>query len=66
MTRIEEIEHAVSSLPSDEYNKFRQWFLERDWTDWDRQLEADGTAGKLDFLCREAMEENKAGKLKAL
>jgi hypothetical protein len=66
MTRIEEIEQAVSSLPVDEYNQFRQWFIERDWTDWDSQIEADGAAGKLDFLCREALEEKKAGKLKAL
>jgi hypothetical protein len=66
MTRIEEIEQAVNSLPSDEYCKFRQWFLEKDWTGWDSQLKADGDAGKLDFLCREAIEEKKAGRLKEL
>jgi hypothetical protein len=32
MTRIEEIENAVASLPVEEYRQFREWFLERDWT----------------------------------
>jgi hypothetical protein len=66
MSRIEEIEKAVNSLSSDEYSKFRQWFFERDWSDWDRQLKSDDDAGKLDFLCREALEEKNAGKLKGL
>ncbi len=59
MTRIEEIEHAVGSLSAEEYRKFRQWFLERDWSDWDQQLEDDVASGKLDFLCREALDEKK-------
>ena len=66
MTRIEEIEHAVNALPSEEYSKFRQWFFERDSVEWDRQLESDVSNGKLDFLCKEALEEKKTGKLKKL
>jgi len=30
MTRIEELERAVASLPEEEYNRFRRWLLERD------------------------------------
>ena len=66
MTRLEELETAVGALPEKEYRKFRQWFLERDWEKWDRQIEADSASGKLDFLAREAREAKKSGKLRNL
>jgi hypothetical protein len=66
MTRIEEIENAVVSLPVEEYRQFREWFLERDWTQWDKQIEADSESGKLDFLVKEAMEEKNRGDLREL
>ena len=61
MTRIEEIESAVSSLPVEEYRQFRDWFLERDWAQWDKQIQSDSESGKLDFLAKEAMEEKSRG-----
>jgi hypothetical protein len=66
MTRIEEIENAVASLPVEEYREFREWFLERDWAQWDRQIQADSESGKLDFLLKEAMEEKSRGNLRDL
>ena len=66
MTRIEEIENAVASLPVEEYRQFREWFLERDWTQWDKQIEADSKSGKLDFLVKEALEEKNQGNLRKL
>ena len=57
MTKLEEIEKAIESLPEKEYSRFRAWFLERDWEKWDRQIEADSNSGALDFLTREAEEE---------
>lgn len=65
MTRIEEIENAVASLPTEEYRQFREWFLERDWAQWDKQIQADSESGKLDFLVKEAMEEKNRGDLRA-
>lgn len=65
MMRIEEIKNAVSSLPVNEYRKFRDWFLERDWAQWDKQIQADSESGKLDFLV-EAMDEKSRGKLREL
>ena len=64
MTRIEEIENAVASLPVKEYRQFREWFLERDWAQWDKQIEADSESGKLLFLVKEAMEEKNRGDLR--
>jgi hypothetical protein len=66
MTKVEELERAVASLTAEEYREFRQWFLERDWEQWDRQIEEDSRAGKLDFLVREAFEAKEQGKLEEL
>ena len=66
MTKLEELEMAVASLAEEEYCEFRRWFLERDWEKWDRQIEEDSIAGKLDFLVKEALEAKKEGKLKEL
>jgi hypothetical protein len=66
MTRIKEIENAVASLPVEEYRQFRHWFLERDWAQWDKQIQADSESGKLDFLVKEAMEEKGRGELRNL
>lgn len=66
MTKLEELEMAVASLPEEEYREFRRWFLERDWEQWDRQIEEDSKAGKLDFLVKEALEAQRTGHLKDL
>ena len=66
MTKVEELETAISSLPEEEYSQFRRWFLDRDWEKWDREIEADAESGKLDFLLREAVEAKKNNQLKDL
>jgi hypothetical protein len=63
MTKVEELKRAVTSLTPEEYREFRRRFLERDWEQWDQQIEEDSRAGKLDFLVREAFEAKKQGKL---
>jgi len=63
---MEEIKNAVVSLPLHEYRQFRDWFLERDWAQWDQQIHADSKSGKLDFLVEEAMDEKSRGKLRDL
>ena len=66
MTKVEELERAVASFTAEEYGEFRCWFLESDWAKWDKQIEEDSRAGKLDFLVREALEAKKEGKLQEL
>jgi hypothetical protein len=66
MTRLEELEMAIDSLSERDYGEFRQWFLERDWAKWDRQIEADSQAGRLEFFVREAQEGKTHGTLKDL
>lgn len=66
MSKVDEIKDAIESLPEEEYIQMRHWFSEKDWQKWDRQLEANVTSGKLDFLVKEAFEAKKQGKLKNL
>jgi len=66
MRKLEELEMAIASLSEEEYREFRRWFLQKDWEKWDRQIEEDSKAGKLDFLVKEALDAKKRGHLKDL
>ena len=66
MSKVDKIKEAIESLPEEEYAQLRQWFSEKDWQKWDRQIEADSKSGKLDFLIEEALNEKAKGKLKTL
>lgn len=62
MTKIEQLEQQVQSLSKDELAQFREWFVEFDWAMWDRQLERDVAAGKLDALADKALRDHSSGK----
>jgi len=66
MSRVEAIQSAIVSLSPEEYAYLRQWFAERDWEQWDKQIEEDTASGKLDFLITEAMAEKAQGQLRDL
>lgn len=66
MTEISEIQRAILSLPESDYAKLREWLAEIDWERWDREIEADSKAGRLDFLAAEADEAKKSGTLRDL
>jgi hypothetical protein len=62
--RLTELETAVEQLSEPDYDKFRRWFLERDWLAWDREIDTDSASGKLDFLVREAKDAKRTGRLR--
>ena len=66
MTRIAKIQEEILALSETDYLQLKQWFDELKWTKWDRQIEEDSNAGKLDFLIDEAHEAKKKGTLKNL
>ncbi len=66
MTKIEKIEQDVRKLNRDELSAFNRWFREFDSDEWDRQIEEDVLAGKLDKLAEEALAAHRAGKSKEL
>lgn len=65
-TNIAKIQEEILGLSKTDYQQLRQWFNELDWDEWDRQIEVDSNAGKLDFLIAEALEAKEKGTLKNL
>jgi hypothetical protein len=63
---IAELERAVTQLSPKELNRFRVWFDEYYAQIWDKQIEADARAGRLDKLIAEATEDYNAGSSKPL
>jgi len=61
MTKLEALEREVEKLSPEELAEFRAWFVDYDGDAWDRQIEADVKAGKLDRLAEEALEQHKRG-----
>ncbi|MBE9007493.1 hypothetical protein IQ259_21090 [Fortiea sp. LEGE XX443] len=61
MSNLEQIEAAILSLPSNEFEKLRLWFLDLDYERWDEQIEQDIEDGKLEALAQEAIAEFEAG-----
>ena len=66
MPKVEEILSSIESLPKEEFDRLRDWFYERDWERWDKQIEIDSELGKLGFLVKKALDENASGRLKEL
>ena len=66
MQTVQEIVSAVSQLSKEALASFREWFDEFDAETWDKQLEDDVMAGKLDNLADQAISDFQAGKCKEL
>lgn len=66
MTSVETIEEQIAELDNASFSKLRDWFVEFDQSRWDKQIEADSNAGKLDFLISSAIAEHQAGKTRDL
>ncbi len=62
MSNVKNLERQVKDLSPEELAAFRRWFIAYDWEDWDRQLEKDVVAGKLDALADKALHDHRAGK----
>jgi hypothetical protein len=52
----------VKELSPEEFAAFREWFTGYDAEAWDRQLESDVKAGKLDDLAERALRDHAAGR----
>jgi hypothetical protein len=62
MSTAAEIEEAIRRLCPEDRAALRTWLAEFDAAEWDRQLEADIAAGRLDWLADEARQDLKAGR----
>jgi hypothetical protein len=67
MSSVAEIIEAVKRLDEHQKGEFLQKLADVDFDDaWDRQVETDAKAGRLDRLWAEAMDDIKAGRTKPL
>jgi len=64
---VAEIIDAVKELSENEKGEFLDRLMEIDFEDgWDRQIEVDAKAGRLDHLWQTALEDIEAGRTKPL
>lgn len=66
MSTIEEIEAAIRTLPSDDQYRLAQRIQDVLWEAWDRQIEEDAKAGRLDHMLAEVDADIAAGRVKPL
>jgi len=62
MSRVENIENQIKELSQDELTALREWFADFDAEAWDRQIETDIIAGKLDTLAERALRDHEGGR----
>jgi hypothetical protein len=62
MSTVEEIEVAVSKLVPTDYEKFRPWLADYDNRLWDKEMEEDARAERLDALINEGLDDLKKGR----
>ena len=58
MTKLEKIEQDIQGLSPQELDAFRKWFHAYDAQRWDKQIERDVSAGRLERLRQEAVTEH--------
>jgi hypothetical protein len=63
---LQELESAVSQLPAEELDAFARWFETYLADAWDRRIEADIQAGRLEEAGRQADADFEAGRCKPL
>ncbi|MEC4984899.1 MAG: hypothetical protein SAJ37_04670 [Oscillatoria sp. PMC 1068.18] len=66
MSKLEQIESAILSLPAHEFEKLKQWFFDLDYERWDEQLQQDIADDKLEVFTREAVAEFQAGECREI
>jgi hypothetical protein len=64
MTKLEKIEHDIVSLHPADLHKLADWLAEYRAGMWDKEMEADSKAGKLDKLFAAAEADIAAGKVR--
>ena len=66
MTKLGALEEEIKKLSPEELAQLREWLLERDAEEWDREIERDAASGKLDKLFEKSVADHRAGKSRAI
>lgn len=63
---VEELEIAIRKLSIEEFSQLANWLDEYRADQWDRQIETDILAGRLDSAAKRADEDFEAGRCTSL
>ncbi len=63
---LQEIEKAIEQLPPQDFKTLLAWLDEVRADVWDKQIEADAKAGKLDKLAEQALKDFSEGRFTKL
>jgi hypothetical protein len=66
MSTVVEIEKALQTLPVEDARKIADWLQHYLDEKWDKQIDADIAAGRLEKLADKAMQDYQAGRIKPL
>lgn len=66
MDTVEAITNAIAALPPEQVAQIRAWLDERAEAEWDKQIEQDEAAGRLNALAERALAEHRAGRTQPL
>ncbi len=66
MDKVAKIGQEIRELSQTELAAFRRWFRDFDAQVWDRQIEDDVQAGKLDVLANQALRDFDSGKCREM
>jgi hypothetical protein len=66
MNTVQEIESAIQKLKPQEIHTVADWLQDYRERLWDREIQADAEAGRLDKLMEEARQDFLAGRCKPL
>ena len=66
MDKIEKIGRELREFSRSELAAFRRWFHEFNAQAWDREMEEDAQAGKLDAMVEAALQDLKGGRCREI
>jgi len=66
MSMIDDIEAVIRGLPSEDQYRLARRLQDVLWAAWDRQIEEDAAAGRLDHLLDEVEADITAGRTRPL
>jgi hypothetical protein len=64
--KVEALEKEIKDLSRAELESFRNWFVKFDAAEWDRQVQNDIEAGRLDTLAAKALAAHERGESREL
>ncbi len=62
MTKVQLLREEIEKLDHDEFAELRDWINERDWEQWDREIEEDSKSGALEEFMEAARQAHREGK----